>query len=85
MTIPQIYVPPDLPNEVRQKVAAVNELLRAVTVEVARLNANPELYSIEQRQDVVGRCGITLDRFKQMREDLRQYGLEWSEWPDMIE
>jgi hypothetical protein len=62
MSTPQIHIPADLPGEARAMLEAVNELLREITLEVARLNADPELYSIEQRRDVVERCRLALDR-----------------------
>lgn len=85
MNIPQIDIPPDLPEEARMKVEAVNELLKSVILEMREVKAHPELYTPEQRKDLSDRCGIALDQFYEMREELREYGLEWSEWPEEIE
>ena len=85
VNVTQIHIPPELPDEARRMVEDVNDLLRKVTEEISDLHANPKLYTLEQRRDIAERCEIALEGFKEMREQLRQLGLEWFEWPDTIE
>jgi hypothetical protein len=86
MNIPQIEIPPDLPDEARALVEEVNTLLAEVTKEIAAMNNAPLGFSAEHRQQVLERAEQTLQRFIEMREQLRGYGLGWSEeWPELIE
>ncbi|HEY2866781.1 MAG TPA: hypothetical protein VGJ02_06795 [Pyrinomonadaceae bacterium] len=80
----QIHIPLDLPDEARHLVEVVNELLRSITLEMSEFYANPTLCITDERRDLNERCEIPLNGFKEMREDLQRYGLEWSELPEYV-
>ena len=84
VNIPEIYIPSDVPDDLRQMVEEVNRLLREITEEIAEINRNPESVSQRHRLEVVAKSEQVLNRFQEMREQLRSHCLEWSEWPDVI-
>jgi hypothetical protein len=82
---PQIHIPDNLPDEARCLVEEVTALLAAVAVEVAELNKDPESFSAERRREVITKSRNALRRFEEMHEQLRAYGMEQSDWPNLIE
>lgn len=84
MNIPRIDIPSDVPDEFRALLEELNGMLEQATRDVDALHRDPESFSDEAKAEMVERANSTMKRFLEMREQLREYKLEWSEWPDVI-